>query len=231
MKIRIIQKIIDKIRNKKTPELMGNKALKKLLDNYHFLSVLDLGAGEGKHSKIFFQNNKKVTAISGYDSEIFDKDLKNKIDFIVDDYLKHDFKEKFDCIWASHILEHQLNVGLFLNKIYKDLKDNGILAITVPPSETSAGGGHINCFTPGILIYHLVMAGFDLRQMRLKKYGYNLSIICTKNLKHKYEDNNYSVCLKDRYNLLPDYVIESIERYKKQSGGHERIEENLKYKW
>ena len=37
---------------------------------------------------------------------------------IVDDFMTHDFgDEKFDCVWCSHVLEHQLNVQDFLTKL------------------------------------------------------------------------------------------------------------------
>ena len=261
MKIQFFQDVIDIIRHKPVAKrykptkeekemhkdpfyqkflkgLAGDLAMWKLLKEYKFDSVLDLGAGEGKHSRVFFESGKQVTAISGYDTEDFDEDLKDNIKFIISDYLKYDFPEKFDCIWASHILEHQLNIGVFLNKIHKDLKDNGILAITVPPCETIAGGGHINCFSAGHLIYHLLMAGFDLRQMKLKVYGYNLSVICRKNPLHKQTEDNFCTNLLEKADMLPDYVVESIKRYKKnhpwknsKTGGHERIEKDLKYRW
>jgi SAM-dependent methyltransferase len=222
------------------PDISGKDCLWKLLKEYDFKTVLDLGAGEGKHCKVFVENGKKVTAMVGYDAERFDNRIKNDVRFIVSDYLKHDSDEKFDCIWAAHILEHQLNIGLFLNKVYEDLKEGGIFAVTVPPCELFAGGGHINYFSPGYLVYHLLMAGFDLREMRLKPYGYNLSVICAKNSQFKPAKNNFTECLITRYGALPQYVVDSIERFKKDNpmyngkfvnGTHERIELDLEYKW
>ncbi len=216
-------------------KMLAKDCLWKLIREYNFKTVLDLGAGEGLQSRIFQNNDKVVTAIVGDNTCDFSAENFKDIELIQQDYLKTRFNKKFDCIWASHILEHQLNIGLFLRKIHNDLKDDGILAITVPPCELVAGGGHLNIFTSGSLIYHLVSNGFDCSNMRLKIYDYNLSIICKKNPEFKFNDNNFSVDLKEFYNELPDYIIEGIERYKKEHpssfGGHERIPADTVYKW
>jgi SAM-dependent methyltransferase len=160
--------------------LKAKQAIWQLLQNYDFETVLDLGAGEGMHSEIFLEKGKKVTAIVAYAENAMPKDLKDRLKFIVADYLEYKFDEEFDCIWASHILEHQRNVGLFLDKVYSDLKAGGIFAVTVPPAEKLAGGGHGNYFTAGYLICHLIASGFDLTDMKIGEYGYNLSVICNK---------------------------------------------------
>jgi 2-polyprenyl-3-methyl-5-hydroxy-6-metoxy-1,4-benzoquinol methylase len=137
-------------------------ALEKLL-TIPFTSVLDLGAGDGKHSLIFKENGKKV----------------NELRFSDGDYLIQEY-EGFDCIWASHVLEHQLNVNLFLKKCFKDLNDDGILAITVPPLKNEIVGGHLTLWNAGLLLYNLVLAGFDCSAASIKTYGYNISVIVRK---------------------------------------------------
>ena len=42
----------------------GSHGLQKLIDGYVFETILDIGCGEGVHSDIFFENNKKVTSIA-----------------------------------------------------------------------------------------------------------------------------------------------------------------------
>lgn len=229
--------------------LTANECLFKLLKDYSFNTVLDLGAGEGLHSKIFNEHNKKVTAIVGDGTCLFNQDNFKDIELIQKDFLETNFKTKYDCVWASHILEHQLNIGLFLDKIFDVLNDDGYLALTVPPFETVAGGGHLYCFTPSILIYHLILHGFDLTNMKLKQYDMNLSIICKKQPKFKKLKNNISLdifkreidniledeCQKQLITLLPQYVIKEIYRYKKEHpsycGGHERIPNDIHFKW
>src|SRR5690606_31261177 len=41
----------------------AGKALKKLIEDFDFETVLDVGSGEGKHSECLKMHNKKVTAI------------------------------------------------------------------------------------------------------------------------------------------------------------------------
>ncbi len=96
------------------------------------------------------------------------------------DYVDYRFEQPFDCIWASHVLEHQPNVQQFLRKVFADLREGGVLAITVPPLKHQIVGGHLSLWNMGLLLYHLVLAGFDCREARGKQYGYNISVITPK---------------------------------------------------
>ena len=42
-------------------------------------------------------------------------------------------------------------------------------------------GGHLSLWNSGLLLYQLVIAGFDCKDAIVKKYGYNISIIVKKN--------------------------------------------------
>lgn len=208
--------------------LRAKQALWQLLQNYDFETVLDCGAGAGMHSEIFLDKGKNVTAIVAYGEDDMRKDLKDRLKFIVADYLECKFDEGFDCIWASHILEHQRNVGLFLDKVHSDLKEGGILAITVPlPFGEIAVGGHGNYFTVAHLIYQLVASGFDLTDM---KFGESrdgnradLSIICfkpTNQPKGKtHLPKNYFLPLEAFEHLLPSYVVDSINKFRAEHKG------------
>jgi len=148
----------------------GSLALKALLLKYNFTTVLDIGRGSGLHTRIFRKHNKRVTAI----------DLNPAIeDAIVGDYNQYGF-DAHDCVWCCHVLEHQLNVNAFLKKVHSDLKEGGILAVTVPPAKHHIVGGHVTIWNAGLLMYNLVLAGFDCSNVALKKYGYNISAILRK---------------------------------------------------
>jgi SAM-dependent methyltransferase len=151
--------------------MLADQALQKLVAEYEFSTVLDIGCGEGLHSDLFKSVGKRVTGI--------DYQPRRK-DMIAANYLQHTFDQPFDCIWASHVLEHQPNVQAFLHKIYKDLKPGGVLAITVPPLKHEVVGGHLTLWNAGVLLYNLVVAGFDCREARCKQYGYNISLITPK---------------------------------------------------
>jgi SAM-dependent methyltransferase len=216
--------------------LSGKDALWKVIKEYEFKSVLDLGAGTGGHSRVFRDAGKEVTAIVAYGGGAFDATLRDAVNLIEADYTYYEFAEKFDLVWASHMLEHVRNIGMLLDKINRDLKDGGILVLTVPPSEPCAGGGHCNYFSPGHAICHLLEAGFDLSDMRLRQYGNNLSIICRKNARFEPHVGNFARSFAVFENRLPNYVNAAIERYRSEhiderGVRHERIPINAAYKW
>ena len=150
---------------------MAAEALEKLLAEFDFETVLDVGCGPGQHLDRFRAAGKQATGIDIVG-------LANGV--IVADYLRHEFDQPFDCLWLSHVLEHQLNVNFFLRKVFADLRDGGILAVTVPPLKHAIVGGHVTLWNAGLVLYNLVLAGFDCRQARLKQYGYNISVITPK---------------------------------------------------
>jgi SAM-dependent methyltransferase len=146
--------------------------LLKLLKHFEFESVLDIGSHEGHVTRIFRHLGKKVTTVEVAPG--FEADYKG-------DYLDIDFGEQFDAIWCSHTLEHQRNTGRFLDKMFDDLRDGGVLAVTVPYDlSLNLTFGHCNCFSPLILLYDLVLAGFDCSRASLKCYNYNIGLIVRK---------------------------------------------------
>ena len=98
--------------------MFGNLALQVLIDNFSFETVLDIGSGAGQHASIFEKYGKTVTAVDLGVSVYYDR---RAADGLVADYNQRSFSNKFDCIWASHVLEHQTNPGTFLCKIKHDL--------------------------------------------------------------------------------------------------------------
>ena len=192
---------------------LGSYCIQKLIDDYEFKSILDIGVGEGLHSEIFIKNNKKVTAID-YGDSIYFKENKNKMSVVIADFNKWETEEKFDAVWCSHVLEHQLNVNIFLVKIFKLLKENGVLAITVPPGESLVIGGHLTNWNAGILLYNLVLAGVDCSKARVLNYGYNISIIIKKNSNNPVDTSCLSYDngdLRKISHYLPDVEYRSNE--------------------
>jgi len=138
----------------------------QLLRRLDFVHVLDIGSGAGIQAEMFRQAGRRVTTIS----------LVEPAD-ILGDYLETAFPFRFDCIWASHVLEHQVNPGRFLAKIREDLAEDGILAITVPPMKSTIVGGHVTLWNAGLLLYHLVLAGFDCSDAKIRSVGYDVSVV------------------------------------------------------
>lgn len=147
--------------------MRAEQCLIKLLLDYDFHSVLDIGSGDGRATKIFQMAGKDVTSIDinpdTHPSWVGDfKDYPPRVNM-------------FDCVWCSHVLEHQLNVNEFLKKILYIV--DTMVAITVPPAKPEIVGGHYTIWNMGLLIYNMVMAGFDCSELIGIKQGYNISVI------------------------------------------------------
>lgn len=161
----------------------ANAVLQKLIKDYEFNTVLDIGAGSMSHSIIFSDFGKKVTAIdfgvSVYYKE-FQTEKGGKINQIIGDFNKVEIIEQFDCIFAAHILEHQPDVDLFLKKVISLTKEGGVIAITVPPFKHEIVGGHVSFWNAGLIMYRLVLCGIDCSEAAILSYGYNISVIVKK---------------------------------------------------
>ena len=146
-------------------------------------TLLDIGSGDGCHAAGFRLAGMEVTTVN----------LNAPAD-IVGDFMQIPIFRRYDCVWASHVLEHQVNPGAFLSRCFECLKNDGILAITVPPAKHEIVGGHVTLWNAGLLLYNLILAGFDCATARVKAYDYNISVIVEKvkaelpRLKHDYGD-------------------------------------------
>jgi len=158
---------------------LGYRALMKLISDYEFETVLDIGSGAGEQAAIFLKYGKKVTALDYGKSPYYER-RDPAIQTVIGDFNTYEFAEPFDCIWASHVLEHQVNPNIFLRKVHHVTKEGGIVAISVPPLKHQVVGGHVALWNAGLLLYHLVLAGFDCREASVLRYGYNISVIVIK---------------------------------------------------
>jgi 2-polyprenyl-3-methyl-5-hydroxy-6-metoxy-1,4-benzoquinol methylase len=138
--------------------------------------LLDVGCGEGEQAYHFAESGIKVT---GIDIKIPEIEHKN-ISFLPGSWESFDFREEFDIIWCSHILEHQLNVNEFLLWVKKTVKDGGVIAITVPPAKHIVVSGHFTIWNAGLVLYNLVMAGLNCKDAQIKEYTYNITVIIKK---------------------------------------------------
>ena len=150
-----------------------------------FNNILDLGCGDGMASHIFKFLGKDVTALEPFNpGSRLDEFPAYPID-LTQDYIDIKFDKKFDAIWCSHVLEHIRNPGNFLDKVFDDLADGGILALTVPFNDmthelTWMCIGHYLKYTHSLLTYHLVSSGFDCNSMSLANYSGQIGIILQK---------------------------------------------------
>lgn len=154
----------------------SEQAMKKVLqiaNNTGRRSLLDVGTGNCEHAKVFCEHGLKVKGVDIKRPSFKHENYKFHLGFF-DEY---EDTKKYDFVWASHVLEHMLDPHFFLTKAKTLLKDEGFLVVTVPPLKHQIVGGHVNLFNAGILLYRLILAGFDCSSAKVCKYGYNISVI------------------------------------------------------
>ena len=150
----------------------GHLALERfitLCKESNHVQVLDIGAGHQKQAQYMRSAGLHVDTIDLIDRHTF-----------VGDYNEVQFELPYQAIWACHVLEHQVNVNQFLRKVYDDVIYGGIVAVTVPPMKHQIVGGHVSVWNAGLLLYNMVLAGFDCSRAMIKKYDYNISVIVKK---------------------------------------------------
>ena len=120
-----------------------------------YKTAIDIGSGAGLHTEILRHAGLEVFQLDKYSEGA---------DFRVD-FMEHEFEQKFDIIFCSHVIEHQRNVGAFLDKIYDILAEDGLLLLSAPkhPAERMVEG-HLNCFFASYFIQQLIYAGFDVKK-------------------------------------------------------------------
>lgn len=190
------------------PDFMSSHALQKLLEDYEFDSVLDVGCGQGLHAEIFSIYGKSVTGVDFGRSEYFQRNTHARgFPLIIGDFNEAQLPEQYDCVWCSHVLEHQLNPNLFLKKVAAAARDGGIICVTVPPLKKEIVGGHVSLWNAGLMLYHLVMAGVNCKDAAILQYGYNISIIVRNNALTLPDDLAWDIGDLEKLSaFFPDFV-------------------------
>jgi SAM-dependent methyltransferase len=153
----------------------GREALNILLPECS--TILDVGAGGGEHTRWFEARGHEVVAVD-HEPEFPEchkwhwpaGEMPQSIDY-------EGYHKNFDAVWLAHVLEHQRNPGAFLTDARYALMPGGLLAVTVPPLKHEIVGGHVTLWNAGLLLYQLILAGFDCSQASVKTYGYNITVI------------------------------------------------------
>ena len=101
-------------------------------------NVLDIGSGVGTLDLYLAQKGRQVTGIeiSQRAVDIARQSQRllgiNKIKFIRGDFFQLKIREQFPFVICSEVLEHLSNEQQAINKIYRLIKPEGLLLITVP---------------------------------------------------------------------------------------------------
>lgn len=136
--------------------------------------MLDIGGAFGVHARYFRENCSNLTV------DILDTKQSSEKLVYEGDYLEFRVLEKYEYIWCSHVVEHLRNPGIFFDKVFLDLADNGWVGITVPPSKNDMTFQHVTLWNAGLVLIHLIHAGFDCTNAHIATYGYNITVIAQK---------------------------------------------------
>lgn len=195
-------------------EIFRGKKIFDILIEKEFDTILDVGAGK-LEAATEFAKNKKITDICDFEdswylsTSTFDR---SKIrNFFKGDINELKIPHTYDAVWASHILEHQLNPNIFLTKLYSLLNEGGYLAVVVPPRKPFIVGGHVNLWNGGLLLYHLILAGFDCSKAQLLQYDYNIGVVVQKKSIPVFPKINYDI--GDLHELTPFFPFAITEGF------------------
>ena len=120
-----------------------------------FKTSLDIGSGDGVHSEIMRHTGLKVTGVDKYS---------DKADYNMDFMSWSKARQlDFDVVFCSHVIEHQRNVGSFLDRIFDVLSDDGVLIISAPSEDHNLIEGHLNSFNVPLFLQQMIHAGFDCK--------------------------------------------------------------------
>lgn len=140
-------------------------------------SVLDVGSGGGIHARAFAECGAKVLCVD-YGTSVYARSSSaNAQETAYVDFMNFLPPHKFSLVWASHVLEHQRNVGLFIDKLIECCADDGYICITMPDPHRNLWGGHLTQWSPGLLAYNIVLSGVDLSSSKLIRGTNEFSIL------------------------------------------------------
>jgi len=121
-----------------------------------YTTCLDIGCGDGVHGEIMKHAGLDVSGVDKYSDK-----ADYNMDFMSYTKSRH---MNFDVVFCSHVIEHQRNIGLFLDRIYDVLGDDGVLIISAPNhSAETLIEGHLNSFIFPLFLQQLIHAGFDCK--------------------------------------------------------------------
>lgn len=148
-------------------------ALRVAADLRGYDSLIDVGSGGDNHKRFFEQ----------FFPSVFTNDFDERLEGqnYPGDFIQIDFDRKFDVVYASNVLEHSRNVGMFIEKLFEICEEDGYVAIMVPrPHLNRLMSGHITTWTTSTLVYNIVACGYDCSEAMVCNGKYEKSVIVRK---------------------------------------------------
>jgi 2-polyprenyl-3-methyl-5-hydroxy-6-metoxy-1,4-benzoquinol methylase len=144
----------------------------------HPKSVLDVGSGGGHHARAFADSGAGVVCVDYGTSVYASNSAVRGLTVFHGDFAAYvPPTERFDVVWASHVLEHQRNVGTFIERLVACCKEDGHVCITLPDPHRNLWGGHLTLWSPGLLAYNIVLCGLDISAAKFIRGTNEFSIL------------------------------------------------------
>lgn len=197
-----------------------NFAIKYLTKNYQDpIKICDIGCGTGtflkklerlKYNVYGYDLNREQCSIARYQNRLLNISLAQSIEeYCSKKLIKENF---FDIITAFEVIEHVLDVNVFLKNICTYLKPGGILILSTPNSKRF----RINELWDYPPI-HFLRFNYDNIKKLLEKYGFVIEYFRTYN-ELGYYSSNFLAKLKTSRFLVKKMVISSSKARQKGSG-------------
>ncbi|TRL31731.1 methyltransferase domain-containing protein [Rhizobium straminoryzae] len=198
---------------RQAPSHLGNgpgmPALARLLDLPSAKRVLDIGPGwqdraphllaAGKTLSVAVRDDASGDTIAGV----------SRIPFPL---APEEQTEPFDAVMACHALQREANPHRFLRALHAALSEEGCLLLSVPSLRFPLLSGDLTLWTGGLLLYHLVLAGFDCREAGLQVDRGELCLALVKRSCPAWTEGTALPALESLRPLLPpqlDFIAEA----------------------
>lgn len=146
------------------------------------LTACDLGIGQGLLTReLLGAGVRRVTAVDVSPSYLAALAGEARIEPVLANAERLPFRDEFDVLVSTDVMEHVLNVGSFLYCVNRALKPGAIACIRVPYREPLLAYsphlgyphrfGHLRSFDANILRRYMVEAGFSVDKIHLDGFS------------------------------------------------------------
>jgi hypothetical protein len=158
------------------PGVAAGPLLTRLLRDHPIDTVLDLGRTDLQRLAILAQQDRQVTAVVDTSATAV---VSPYVTLLRRAPLTSDPSRPFQCVVAIDLLQRQADPQAFLRLLRSQLAEGGVLALSVPAMRYPLVGGDLSIWSAGLVLYHLVLAGFDCRNVKLLPQDERIFVLLT----------------------------------------------------
>ena len=190
------------------------------IKQYNDQNLLEIGGGAGALAKLFLQDDRQFnwTIIEPFVNSVINDPRIHYVEGFFDEYL---FKDTFDAVVHSHVLEHVYDPMTFLNKINTLLKEGSNHFITFPNMKHWLEQGYSNTLMfehtyyvdEHVLEYVLAKNGFEIKDKIIEDHSIFLKCVKTNNV--QIPDTNFDY-VKELFNNYVSKLLDDVSQIKEK---------------